>query len=196
MFRSVLSLLAAALTLTATPVSAQQLQHGPNSLEAHSALVSTIRSVGVEVFINPPACTPNDDNGRVSGFYLSEHKVMVICQDYGSNDMSIAPWTPNDLDTIRHEAHHIVQDCLDGLGDDSLVNMFPVVKQNQEDMSLLEYLIATGLPAETINRIVINYTERGASQEVIYLEYEAWATAHAIDANTISRAVADNCSAK
>ena len=46
--------------------------------------------------------------------------LMVICQENripGVREMT--SWTEEDLDTLRHESHHLVQDCRggDGRGD-------------------------------------------------------------------------------
>lgn len=195
MFSKVLSLLAAALTLTAAPVNAQQLQPGPNSFEAHVQLVRAIRSVGVDVYFNPPMCKKETDKNRLSGFYASSHKALVICQDNAKNDSQLVEWTDNDLDTIRHEAQHLVQDCLDGIGDDSLVNMFEV-SPTDGTMSLGEFVKASGLPSELILHIAESYSRQGATEHILNLEYEAWATAYGVDAIMIAEAVTNTCSAK
>ena len=194
MFRSVLStfLAAALLTSSAARVSATEPTREGNTFDDHVSLVETLTSAGVRVYFNPYVCEPKDGLNP-SGFYVSQSRVMVICQDKGKYDGETVPFTANDLDTIRHESQHVVQDCADGIGDNSLVNMFPVVKTPGR-VSLGEFVSGSGLSPRTLMHIFTTYSQAGADNKVIGLEFEAFAVAHAISAATISEAVANTCS--
>ena len=58
----------------------------------------------------------------VNGFYSSHNRVLVVCNDrYVKGENEDPQWTANDLDTLRHEAQHLIQDCMvGGLADSKL----------------------------------------------------------------------------
>ena len=147
---------------------------------------------GVRVYFNPAVCAPSDGLNP-SGFYISQSRQLVVCQDAGKYDGELVPFTANDLDTVRHEAQHVVQDCIDGIGDNSLVNMFPVV-ETQGALSLREFVATSGLSPQTLMHIFTTYTQAGADTEVLALEFEAFAVANSIDAADIAVAVGKACS--
>ena len=193
MLRSVLStiLAAALLTTSAAKVEAQERRPEGNTFEDHVALVETLDRAGVRVYFNPAQCRPQDGLNP-SGFYISQSRVMVICQDKGQYDGKTVPFSANDLDTIRHESQHVVQDCIDGIGDNSLINMFPVVPTPGK-ISLNEFVSGSGLSPRTLMHIFTTYTMAGANNQVIGLEFEAFAVAHSISADHIRQAVANTC---
>ena len=193
MLRSVLStiLAAALLTTSAARVGATERKGGGNTLEDHADLVDTLREVGVRVYFNPYICEPKDGLNP-SGLYISQSRQLVVCQDNGKWDGEVVPFTANDLDTLRHESQHVVQDCADGIGDNSLINMFPVVK-TEGRISLSEFVTGSGLSPRTLMHIFTTYTQAGADNKVIGLEFEAFAVAHSIDAATIAQAVEHTC---
>ena len=193
MLRSVLStiLAAALLTSSAAKVEAQERGREGNTFDDHVALVETLDQAGVRVYFNPAQCKPQDGLNP-SGFYISQSRVMVICQDNGKYNGEAVPFTANDLDTIRHESQHVVQDCIDGIGDNSLVNMFPIVPQPGR-LSLNEFVSTSGLSPRTLMHIFTTYTMAGADNKVIGLEFEAFAVANSIDAATIKQAVQQTC---
>jgi hypothetical protein len=149
----------AALMMGATPtLAATQAE-----LNAHDRLLKAVGSTGVSVYINPPLC---DSEGAPMGFYNGRDKVMVICQDNKVAGVGTqVDWTPNDLDTIRHEAHHVAQDCRDGVLD---ADLHPVYK----DPIAFGRLI---MGQEGIEYVADTYSE--ASKKVIVLEIEAFAVA-------------------
>ena len=193
MLRSVLStiLAAALLTTTAARVSATEGKGDGNTFEDHVQLVEALDQAGVRVYFNPYICEPKEGLNP-SGLYVSQSRQLIVCQDNGKWDGETVPFTSNDLDTLRHESHHVVQDCIDGLGDNSLVNMFPVVKTPGK-ISLNEFVTGSGLSPRTLMHIFTTYTQAGADNKVIGLEFEAFAVAHSIDAATIAQAVAHTC---
>ena len=59
--------------------------------------------------INPDRC----DTEKAYGWYWAAANELVVCQENkikGSNAQ--VEWTEEDYDTLRHEAHHLVQDCM------------------------------------------------------------------------------------
>ena len=106
-------------TLTATVVAstapmAQAVNHmGYNVGTQHNQLIGAIRSTGIDFKVNPKEC----DQNEAMGWYWAAKNEMVICQDNrrtGFGYQHEVRWTANDLDTLRHEAQHLVQDCMVG----------------------------------------------------------------------------------
>ena len=67
-----------------------------------------------------PACY-EEDSGY--GWYDYRKSQLVICQE-NAVDEKMVSWTAEDLDTLRHEAHHIVQDCIDNALDGNLETVY------------------------------------------------------------------------
>ena len=96
-------------TLTALATVAAPAIAGSN-YKAHMTLGQTIRSTGINFKINPRSCWEKDS----MGYYWAYHNEMVICQENKRSVGVEVQWTEEDLDTLRHEAVHLVQDCMDG----------------------------------------------------------------------------------
>jgi len=112
----------------------------------------------------------------------------VICQDNREEADVEVDWTPNDLDTLRHEAHHVVQDCKVGAqGDDLLGSVF----ESEEDWK--QFILNSGYSVAELNGIAESYAERGADDETLVIELEAFAVANVINANDIAQAVRTYC---
>jgi len=173
--RNILTGLVAAL-MTATPSFAG------NTLQDHNELVDTLQEAGVTVKVNPRDCSP-----EFHGYYNRKEVVLAICQDNAKPGGRQVRWTANDLDTLRHEAQHVIQDCMvGGLGDlesDTYLSM--------EDLK--EFLAMSTLTPENIETIIESYIEQGATEEVVIMELEAFAVATDIDAESISKAVEKMC---
>jgi hypothetical protein len=160
---------AAAAAFTISPALA-------NSTEAHNRLIHEIRRVGVTIHLNPKECF----RASFDGYYRSAASRMVICQDNivpGSNQQAI--WSANDLDTLRHESHHVVQDCI-GLirGNNQLGTIYA------KPFAFAQQYFGT----ITIENILATYKGLGASPQVQVLEVEAFAVA---EMNNPDRQVAD-----
>lgn len=151
----------------------------------HQHLWNTLKRIGVHAVAN----SPNFCDGRHHGFYAPAERLMVICQDQAKVfNGQMVPWTDNDFDTLRHEAHHIVQDCsLGGLGDRRETAFIG------DDEELLGFIQHSGLTKDQLDWIVDNYKERGASDHVIKLELEAFAVAASVKADTIADALVATC---
>ena len=132
-----------------------------NSFAAHEALVSSISSVGVDVYLNPSQVC----DGKIHGAYISGLDALVVCQDNATPGGQQVEWTENDLDTLRHEAQHLIQDCMDGALDGNL-------------QSVYKYPIVLGLDVigpEGVASVSKAYHDAGSN--VIIMEIEAFAVA-------------------
>lgn len=134
------------------------------SAAAHTQLVMAIQDNGVEIKINPVGCDARD----IMGFYAGGRRLIVICQDNGVDGGPVVQWTANDLDTLRHEAQHMIQDCMVGTNHDH--SLSPVYRS---PLGLARDVIGS----ERIARITQVYRENGASDAVLLLEYEAFSVA-------------------
>ena len=101
------------------------------------------------------------------------HGTMVICQQHATpqDEGKEVGWTNEDLDTLRHESHHLVQDCIGGVkGDLQLVPVFTT-------RDGLESFIDGVLTQEEVDQITTTYSSVGATDEVIWIEIETFAVA-------------------
>ena len=143
---------------------ANQPQIREGSIEAHVELVEALQRNGVTVSVNPEACGNRD----AMGFYVSSRDWLVVCQDNAVPGGPLVDWTANDLDTLRHEAQHFIQDCVAGdAGDNALTPVY-----NSPSALAQEHL-----GPEAVANITETYRAGGASDLVLLLEYEAFAVA-------------------
>jgi len=136
-----------------------------STMAAHERLVDEVNRVGVSIYLNPSDCK----GASFAGYYRSEASRMVICQDNGiAGSSQQARWTANDLDTLRHEAHHVTQDCM-GLirGNSQLGTIYT------KPFQFAQQFFGT----ITIQNIVATYKGLGAPEHVQVLEVEAFAVA-------------------
>ena len=157
----------AVLGTSASPALATNVPaSGEGSLAAHDTLIHTLKAAGIDVRVNHSHC--NDEKGLM-GFYAGQRRLLVICQD-NRVPGSGAPvaWTDNDLDTLRHEAQHFIQDCMIGSNHDH--QLYPVYRNPRA-------LAAEVLGSQGMSRIANSYLSRGASGETVILEWEAFSVA-------------------
>lgn len=160
------------------PVKAQ------NTYDDHKELLTTIQDLGVVTLINHKIhCTKSE----FAGIYYT-NGMLIICQENrkANNGIQI-DWTEGDLDTLRHEAHHIVQDCAIGnIGDDKIGRMFST---NKEFFDFIEN------SSYTENQLVNMYMKlrEDLSEEESFLEIEAYVVAKDIPAESIKRKIVDYC---
>ena len=93
-----------ALATTAIPALAE------SNYNDHITLGQAVRSTGLTFKINPKECWEKN----VFGWYWAAMNEMVICQENKRVVGQEVRWTEEDLDTLRHESHHLIQDCMDG----------------------------------------------------------------------------------
>jgi len=154
------------------------------TFEDHRYLMSAIHQVGVTANINDPEHC-NEDG--IDGVYYSSQSLIVICQDNATSYNSQVAWTANDLDTLRHEAHHLVQDCADyRRGDSRLIPLFEPDEFNT--------FVRDSIGNDRAKRLMLLYKEHGASYDDIVLEIEAFAVADSVNARSIADKVIEFCS--
>lgn len=141
----------------------------------HQALVDALTRAGVRVFFDHQICKTD----RVYGFYHNPSKSLVVCNE-GSG-----MFDENDLDTLRHEAIHVIQDCANGtLGDNRMgLALKPGISR--------QMLAQAGID---ITKIEAAYGRRGVKGVNLELEYEAFGAAATVPASTIAEVVGIMCS--
>ena len=170
---------AATLLFSTTPV------HATGTIEEHQVLMNSLQAVGVNVYVNPRKCLEHED---LNGAYWPGLRTLMICQDNARiYNGRMIPWTDADLNTLRHEAHHVVQDCNNGgLGDSRSSRLFQNTKQ-------LSNFIGNAMSPEQFMHIVRVYDEAGTSTRDILMETEAFAVAETVSPLTISRKLIEFC---
>ena len=166
--------LCAAVFAGIVPAAAHAAHHADR---AHTRLWDTIRAVGVDTAINHPGLC---DDGT-AGMYSSSYGAMVVCQDNRVKPLQAVRWTENDYDTLRHEAHHIIQDCVDGKrGDGNLETLF-------EGRELGKFVFDAGIGKQQLESIIGVYAgDKGLDDDDVLVEIEAFAVANSIPADTIA----------
>ena len=170
---------AAATLAAAAPVAAAPVEG--NSFSDHQDIWGTLTAAGVTPLINPSTCEPD-----LAGFYwhteTGNNPQLVVCQENGRPGGPEVAWTAFDLDTLRHEAQHVIQDCQDGRLDMELQTILPT-----------EWAISQ-LGEAKVRRIAQSYAENGASPSTILAEYEAFAVAENVPASVIATELGQSCS--
>lgn len=168
---------AIAASLIATPSLADQQFHND-----HVLIVENLSKVGVTMVINNRIHCPSSRAG--GGSYYPGNAMLIVCQDNGLSDGKLVKWTSNDYNTLRHEAHHVVQDCVEGdISDNRMRMLF-----NNEDF--LEF--TKGLE-EIVNYIYDDQRKMGNSGDHAMEEVEAYIVAEYIDAPAIAEKVLEFC---
>ena len=172
MIKAFISALAAATLLA--PAAAPALPIDP----AHQAIVEAAAKAGVPVKLNTAMC---EEHKGIAGYYNGAE--MGICLRHGQ-------WTLDDLDTLRHEAVHLTQDCLgDGRPNFIFNGRFTIL--SHEDV---KRFAAETLTERELDHIVVSYHD--ADEQEILMELEAWSAAKAISPEVIAEAVTNACSLK
>jgi hypothetical protein len=154
--RSIITAIAAVATV-AFPVEAQR----KSNYSHHVLLGQAIRSTGIDYKINPKACWEKS----ASGWYWAYHNEFVVCQENKRYVGVEEVWTEEDLDTVRHEATHLVQDCLDGVRQGALVSVY------KDPIDLAKEILGD----RGIRGVLGAYSE--ASDHVKVMELEAFSVA-------------------
>lgn len=166
MFKTLLASLA--ILCTSVPSLAQ------SNHANHQLLIEAVKKTGVTIYVNPDdVCNPKTTGrGKFFGFYAGADQIMVICQEEALkrgvyNTQYV--WTEEDYDTLRHESHHLVQDCRDK-------------SLNAELHTVYTKPLAFAGNVLSKNRfswVVETYADRG--DEMIVLELEAFSVAQLND---------------
>ena len=174
---TVLTSAVTAVTLTTSSAHAQ------NTFKDHETLYQTLQEVGVTVSVNSKLHC----NGDNDGVYYPGIGMLVICQDNMVSHGKQEIWTVNDLDTLRHEAHHVVQDCAaESLGDGLLATLFPEDK-------LVEFLKNSSVSLEGLKGLYVMLKEQGLSDLTIQQEMEAYVVAEDVPASSIEQKLREFC---
>ena len=137
-----------------------------NTLEDHRVLWDALQSVGISTQTNNEMCFKHA--GEFDGYYHSAHQELVICQRDAFKLGQPVAWSDNDLDTLRHEAQHVIQDCMAGdLGDNQFSPLFSDPEEYRD-------FVTARLTHEEIQTIVSAYDDK--SDSVIKNEIEAFAS--------------------
>jgi len=173
---SIASAFSAALLSFLQPAFAiTPLDNLPNE---YKPLFSAIDKAGVKVLFSD-----TDQICRGSqGLYLRDRGVITVCSPTFPN------WTLESLDTLRHEAHHVLQDCRagDGIGGD--IGLF------FNSPSDLQKFISSSLSMFEIHQIISAYSSMDTPAGIILLELEAFAAAESITPSAIAKAISTTCS--
>jgi hypothetical protein len=157
MNKTLTTLLLAALGM-ASPAMAR------SSHSAHVALSKAVQRAGIGVYVNHKIC--DEDNSL--GMYIPKHSAVVICQENRiKGSRQVVAWTEEDYDTLRHEVHHVVQDCMDSSYNGVLGSVY---KQP------VEFGVSVLGESRAI-RIANSYQAIGASTHIQVMEIEAFAVA-------------------
>lgn len=152
----------------------------------HMVLVRVIQEHGVQVHVNYKTCG-TEGMEHALGYYQGRNRLLVVCQQAGSNRGAHYQWTGEDFDTLRHEAQHFIQDCRRGERHDH--KLWPMYRNPMA--------FARGiLGEEYVARILKAYGDRGASHEILILELEAFAVAAQNDPIGQARDVIKYCGPK
>ena len=163
-------LLTASLFVFVPATSAQILD------ERHQTIVNAAQRSGLTYQVNPSDC-PRD----VDGFYTGDR--LVVCQDRGTRGGPEKKWTANDLDTLRHEAMHLVQDCRDGA-----IDMMIDPPSTQQVDAMIDRL-----GAKRTLKIWIDYHRRGLYMDGILIELEAFHNAKFNTPESIAQDIITYC---
>ena len=106
--------------LTAAATFAAPAAQARNVDAAHIRLGRAVMATGIELKINPIECNFKP----ALGWYWAAKQEMVICQENAKGGQAETFWTEEDLDTLRHEAQHLIQDCMDNQLDGDLHSVY------------------------------------------------------------------------
>ena len=166
-----LTALAAVATIVPTAVEAKNVD------QAHIRLAQAAASTGVQLKINPTECF----KGNTFGWYWAAKNELVICQERRAKANVETYWTAEDLDTLRHEVQHLVQDCRDGRRDGRLDAVYT---------SPIE-LAKNVLGERGIQNVLDTYSD--ASDHIKVLELEAFSVAALNDPAEQTRDIQTYC---
>ena len=186
MFKTITTTLTA-LVMTASPSMAESIEtiKGYRHLDrGHNELVQSILDTGISTQLN----VGSNCRGGADGTYYPTRRILSVCQDNAPRPhWGEVRWTANDLDTLRHEAHHIVQDCAaDGRIGGKIGPMF-------QDETKFWSFVKRGLSKTKGEWIVKNYSAKGADEVTVLMELEAFAVADNVAPTVIAASVRKYC---
>ena len=160
----------------------QTLKGGFRHLDReHQVLVEAILSTGTNVQVN----VGDNCNSGNDGVYRPQDGILAICQDKAPQPHWYeVQWTNNDLDTLRHEAVHLLQDCAAGDGTGGYSRHWFGEEERVD-------FVTDALSQRQIKWIFEAYADQ--SDFAIEAELEAFAVAKVIEPSLIAKAITDTC---
>ena len=141
------------------------MARGRSNFDHHLRLAQEAVKTGVDFKINPRDC----DQQNAFGWYWAAKNELVICQENRvKGSTKEVAWTEEDYDTLRHEIHHLVQDCMIG------------GKRDGQLDSVYYQPIQVGLKTlgeESVRLIFNAYAKEGADKHKQVMEVEAFSVA-------------------
>ena len=133
----------------------------------HQRLVNAVMKAGVKVYFNKEGCYREKD---LMGWYSQKRREVVVCQENRINGRprQQVDWTAGDYDTLRHEAQHVIQDCMVGrIGDQRWKPVY------SDPVALAKEVLGT----DKMRKIYLKYRAAGYSDKDVLLEFEAFSVA-------------------
>ena len=163
--------------LTAAATFAAPAAQARNVDAAHIRLGQAVMATGIELKINPVECNYKP----ALGWYWAAKNELVICQEKREKIGVETYWTAEDLDTLRHEVQHLIQDCRDGRRDGHLDAVY------NKPIALAEAVLGS----DRIMSILEVYSD--ASNHIKVMELEAFSVAAMNDPADQAKDVATYC---
>ena len=179
MKRLFVSLLAAVSILTPSVVRAE------NTAKDHHALWKELQNQGVTTIYNHKLHCPKDQS--LDGRYYIHAAMLVVCQDNMTSHLKEEKWTENDYDTLRHEAHHVLQDCVTGRLADGHIGLFFTGDDHYS------FVAKSSISEEELMGLYRNLEKSGLDTEQIKQEIEAYIVARDIPAEMIDSKLKQLC---
>ena len=152
----------------------------------HVSLLQAVENAGTAVVIN----NPNVCGNGFYGSYLARqdaYSILAVCQENRSETSDqVVQMTAEDADTIRHEAWHMVQDCVYGGMRDAYLRAI----YNTPD-EVVQFARDSGMSNEFISNIIEAYEDE--EWYVIVAEIEAFTVAETMSAEAIETLVSKYC---
>jgi len=167
-----------AATSLAIALSLAPAAQASNVDPGHMALGHAIVSTGLNLKINPAPCFTKTS---AQGWYWAARNELVICQENATQVDVEVRWTAEDFDTLRHEAHHLIQDCVDGSINGDIQNIYADSPG----------FVVSVLSQRHIGSIIDSYRDSG--EATVRTELEAFAVAAVNDTAEQVRDIKNYC---
>ena len=157
-----------------------------STFKDHVKLWKVLDQIGVTTVVNNPIhCY--DSEPQLDGIYFPYSGLLVVCQDNRKPGEGQVEWTENDLDTFRHEAQHVIQDCNAGpLFDGKSLPMF-------DEKELIKFIETSSWTKKKINALFDRLKGLGLTDKEIHMEIEAYVVASGISADAIAYKLLEFC---
>ena len=144
----------------------------------HVRMAEAVERAGIDFKINPDSCWEEEN---LMGWYYAPGRELVVCQENAYRYSGQVDWTDEDLDTLRHEVHHLVQDCRNGRLDGYLHQVY------EDPAALAKDWLGYG----NIALILDGYSDYDAHRQM--MELEAFSVAEMDDPAEQLRDLANYC---